>query len=149
MQTRELRYKTNHRVSPLGDRDPRNQQPQFMPLTPVPPQHGIPAVNPRLHLLGSLATMRVTAEHYHPNEPLSQTYGGVGYWLGSATYIFIDGRQVLRSVLHGNPSETYNQVLLRTCAAVRSLPSLKISDLTEASGEWPAPFASPNRKPVS
>lgn len=105
---------------------------------------GIPAVNPRLHLIGTLAEMRVSVEIWYPNRPLEQLCGGARYYLGSATYIFIDGRQVLRSVLHGTPSETFDQVLLRTCAAVRDLPALKLSDLVGASGEWPAPFAKPS-----
>jgi hypothetical protein len=97
----------------------------------------LPPVNTRLFKLGFLSRLNVTAEHWHPNEPLVQIWSGRRHYLASAIYVFVDGRQVLRNLFCAPGSETPNAVLLRTCEEVRKLAPLKIDDCKDAQGEWP------------
>ena len=72
------------------------------------------------------ANLPVTVENWHPNMPLLQTVGGRRFWLGSATFIFIDGRQVILNLCEGN---TYGEVLKETMEIIRELPAPKMDDL--------------------
>ena len=95
----------------------------------------LPPVSSRLFKLPMLAPSYVTAEGWHPNEPFLQTCGGTRYLLGSATFIFLDGRQVLRDLIHS--ADTPNAVLRDTIKAIKDLPRLKIEECEGAQGEWP------------
>ena len=64
--------------------------------------------------LRELSKLCPTVENWHPCEPLLQTRAGKRYYVGLAVFVFLDGRQVLRTIYVGQPNETYNDVFTKT-----------------------------------
>ena len=61
----------------------------------------------------------LTANRWHPCQPLLLTYRGTRYYLGSAVFLREDGTSIIRTIYKGLPYETYNDVLAKV---IENLP---------------------------